>query len=110
MYSSVSLPMNMNVNLLTHGFWPSYAPIALNLPPMFHQVQDIYTDFYMQKFMKRILTWQNSLGVCTVNANYPMVRVVVLHNDPSDLYTNSFGSGHQANYSNFITDNCIIIV
>lgn len=62
----------MNVNLLTNGFWPSYAPIAVNLPPIFTQVQNIYTDFYMQKYMKRILSWQNSLGVCTIHANYPL--------------------------------------
>ncbi|GAA5816112.1 hypothetical protein MFLAVUS_009635 [Mucor flavus] len=71
-HSVSPLPLNFNVNLLTNGFWPSYVPVNLNLPPMFHQVQNAYTEFYMTKFSKRILTWQNSLSVCKVNANYPL--------------------------------------
>lgn len=76
MYNGVNLPLNINVNLLTNGFWPSYVPITFNLPAVFQQMQNIYTDFYMQKFEKRILTWQNSLSVCKVNANYPLVSVL----------------------------------
>ncbi|KAI9244156.1 Cullin family-domain-containing protein [Helicostylum pulchrum] len=40
----------------------------------FNVIQNAYTEFYMTKFSKRILTWQNSLSVCKVNANYPLVR------------------------------------
>lgn len=74
MYPGSSLPLNINVNLLTNGFWPSYVPVTVNLPSMFHQLQNIYTEYYMKKFEKRILTWQNSLSVCKVNANYPLVK------------------------------------
>ncbi|KAI7888366.1 Cullin [Mucor mucedo] len=73
-YTGSILPLNLNVNLLTNGFWPSYVPMTVNLPPMFHQLQSMYTEFYMEKFEKRILTWQNSLSVCKVNANYPLVN------------------------------------
>jgi cullin-4 len=67
--------LDINVNLLTYGFWPTYIPINANLPPMFLEAQNAYRDFYMTKFEKRVLTWQNPLGVCEVTANYPHVRL-----------------------------------
>ncbi|OAC99490.1 Cullin [Mucor lusitanicus CBS 277.49] len=63
--------LNINVNLLTYGFWPSYIPINVNLPAAFHQAQEMYNQFYQTKFEKRVLTWQNSLSVCEITANYP---------------------------------------
>ncbi|CEP12648.1 hypothetical protein [Parasitella parasitica] len=68
----VQPPLNINVNLLTYGFWPSYIPANVNLPAAFHQAQELYNAFYQTKFEKRVLTWQNSLSVCDIEANYPL--------------------------------------
>ncbi|CAO3660112.1 unnamed protein product [Rhizopus microsporus] len=65
------IPLQLNVNVLTHGFWPSYTSVKVNLPHHLQQIEDIYTEFYMQKYPRRRLTWQNPLGVCEVHANYP---------------------------------------
>jgi cullin-4 len=46
---------------------------------MFLEAQNAYRDFYMTKFEKRVLTWQNSLGVCEVTANYPHVKLFQNH-------------------------------
>ncbi|KAF7721621.1 Cullin-4B [Apophysomyces ossiformis] len=62
--------LNFKVNVLTHGFWPSYLPIEITLPPEFVHVQDLYKNFYTTKFTGRRLTWQNSLGVCEVLGNF----------------------------------------
>ncbi|RCH79493.1 Cullin-4B, partial [Rhizopus stolonifer] len=59
------------VNVLTHGFWPAYAPVQVSLPAALQELQDLYTVLYTQKYPRRQLTWQNSLGVCDVYANYP---------------------------------------
>lgn len=64
-------PLNINVNLLTYGFWPSYIPINVNLPSAFYRAQELYNNFYQTKFEKRVLTWQNSLSVCDIEATYP---------------------------------------
>ncbi|ORE00963.1 Cullin repeat-containing protein [Rhizopus microsporus var. microsporus] len=42
-------------------------------------IEDIYTEFYMQKYPRRRLTWQNPLGVCEVYANYPKVWCIYIH-------------------------------
>lgn len=66
--------LDIHVNLLTYGFWPSYSAIHVNLPSIFQESQELYKKFYMSKFEKRVLTWHNSLSVCQVNANYPKVK------------------------------------
>ncbi|KAF1802692.1 Cullin, partial [Mucor lusitanicus] len=37
----------------------------------FHVGPKMYNQFYQTKFEKRVLTWQNSLSVCEITANYP---------------------------------------
>ncbi|KAI8380560.1 Cullin [Choanephora cucurbitarum] len=68
-----SSPLNIHVNLLTYGFWPTYVPVHIRLPLPFEQTQAAYCQFYASKFEKRVLTWYHSLGVCEVKANYPRV-------------------------------------
>ncbi|KAI8881581.1 Cullin-domain-containing protein, partial [Backusella circina FSU 941] len=62
---------NIKVNILTHGFWPSYIPVNMNIPPVLQTAQTLYTDFYTEKYPRRRLTWQNALSVCEVVAHYP---------------------------------------
>ncbi|CDS07259.1 hypothetical protein LRAMOSA01208 [Lichtheimia ramosa] len=87
-------PFTFKVNILTYGFWPSYTPVDINLPPEFADVERRYQDFYNTKFSGRKLTWQNSLSVCDVTANYPkgtkeltltllQTVVILLFNDSS---------------------------
>ncbi|KAI8975613.1 Cullin [Mycotypha africana] len=63
----------LNVNLLTYGFWPSYTPTTINLPPVFKNLQNVYNEFYTGKYKRRILTWQNTLSICEVLCHYPLV-------------------------------------
>ncbi|KAG0168743.1 Cullin-4B [Apophysomyces sp. BC1015] len=73
--------LNFKVNVLTHGFWPSYLPIEIALPSEFNQVEELYNDFYTKKFTGRRLTWQNSLGVCEVFGSFSKTAVLLLFND-----------------------------
>ncbi|KAL0073294.1 Cullin [Phycomyces blakesleeanus] len=81
-------------NILTSGFWPSYTPVKINLPQEFTHIQKLYQDFYCTKNERRCLTWQNSLSICEVLANYPFgakeitltllqTVVLLLFNDPT---------------------------
>ncbi|KAI7880098.1 cullin 4 [Lichtheimia hyalospora FSU 10163] len=87
-------PFNFKANILTYGFWPSYTPVEINLPSEFADVERRYQEFYNTKFSGRKLTWQNSLSVCDVTANYPngtkeltltllQTVIVLLFNDPA---------------------------
>ncbi|CAG8463683.1 233_t:CDS:10 [Dentiscutata erythropus] len=63
--------IDLYVNVLTQGFWPSYPPSPLNIPPNVVQCQKIFRDFYLGKHNGRNLKWQNSLGHCMLAAEFP---------------------------------------
>ncbi|KAI9305629.1 cullin-4-like protein [Cunninghamella echinulata] len=59
------------VNVLAQGIWPVYSATNITLPPNILNIQQAFKDFYTTKFTGRKLDWQNSLGSCTVKANFP---------------------------------------
>ncbi|TPX68598.1 hypothetical protein SpCBS45565_g03028 [Spizellomyces sp. 'palustris'] len=62
--------IELSVNVLTQGYWPTYPPININLPDELSHCQDVFKDFYMHKHSGRKLTWQNSLGTCILKSNF----------------------------------------
>nr|CAG8491130.1 12084_t:CDS:10 [Entrophospora candida] len=85
--------IDFSVNILTQGFWPTYAPNPCNLPPYMTQCQEIFKDFYLSKHSGRNLKWQNSLGHCILSANFPLVcckLVVSLYQAVTLLLFNSY--------------------
>ncbi|KAL0485346.1 cullin [Acrasis kona] len=60
--------MDLNVTVITTGYWPSYNPEPVNLPLPIAQLQDVFKEFYLEKHTGRLLKWQNSLGQCTLRA------------------------------------------
>lgn len=64
---------DMNVFVITFGFWPSYPLTEMILPVEFSRAQEAFTEYYVQKHSGRHLTWQNSLGHCAVKCNFPLV-------------------------------------
>ncbi|CAJ0748125.1 2552_t:CDS:10 [Entrophospora sp. SA101] len=64
--------IDFSVNILTQGFWPTYAPNPCNLPPYMTKCQENFKDFYLSKHSGRNLKWQNSLGHCIISANFPI--------------------------------------
>ena len=86
----------MTVHVLTTGFWPPYPPIGVALPSQLTQYQDVFRDFYLEKHSGRRLLWQNSLGQCTLQAQFPKGKkellvslfqavVLMLFNDADSL-------------------------
>ncbi|CAG8716837.1 7027_t:CDS:10 [Cetraspora pellucida] len=63
--------IDLYVNVLTQGFWPSYPPSPLNIPPNVVHCQQIFRDFYLSKHNGRNLKWQNSLGHCMLAVEFP---------------------------------------
>ncbi|KAJ7544778.1 hypothetical protein O6H91_09G092800 [Diphasiastrum complanatum] len=66
--------IEMNVHVLTTGYWPTYPPMEIRLPHEANVYQDIFKEFYLSKHSGRRLMWQNSLGHCVLKANFPKGR------------------------------------
>ncbi|ORX52057.1 Cullin-domain-containing protein [Hesseltinella vesiculosa] len=87
--------MQLNMKILTYGFWPACPPMEMTLPQKFQRIQNDFEMFYIRKNPKRRLTWQNGLSVCEILANYPtgaqtitltlaQTLILMLFNDPAN--------------------------
>ncbi|XP_071501882.1 cullin-4A-like [Diadema antillarum] len=63
-------PMDLTVNILTMGYWPTYTPVEIHLPPDMVNLQEQFKRFYLSKHSGRKLQWQPSLGHCLVKAQF----------------------------------------
>ncbi|KAF9150333.1 Cullin-4 [Linnemannia schmuckeri] len=87
--------LELNVNVLTQGNWPTYPPAEANIPDQISQCQEVFKEFYLSKHKGKRLNWQNSLGHSVVKANFPLgtkelqlslfqAIIVLLFNDTGD--------------------------
>ncbi|RKO83632.1 Cullin family-domain-containing protein [Blyttiomyces helicus] len=63
--------LELNVNVLTASFWPTYPPAEVLIPQELAECQEAFKTFYMGKHNGRKLTWQNSLGHCVLKSSFP---------------------------------------
>ena len=68
--AKVPAGVDMNVNVLTSGYWPSYPIIEATLPQELSGYSQVFKDFYLAKHSGRKLVWQNSLGTCVLRARF----------------------------------------
>lgn len=66
--------IELNVSVLTAGYWPTYPPAEVKLPAELVGYQEAFKKFYLSKHSGRRITWQNSLGHCTLKAQFPHGR------------------------------------
>jgi len=64
--------MDLTVNILTMGYWPTYTTTEVNLPAEMVGYQEIFKRFYLGKHSGRKLQWQPSLGLCVLRAVFPL--------------------------------------
>ncbi|KAA0709411.1 Cullin-4B [Triplophysa tibetana] len=57
--------IELTVNILTMGYWPTYVPMEVHLPP-----EEIFKTFYLGKHSGRKLQWQSTLGHCVLKAEF----------------------------------------
>ncbi|XP_058053997.1 cullin-4A [Anopheles bellator] len=62
--------IDLTVNILTMGFWPTYPLMEVTLPPELLQYQAIFNKFYLAKHSGRKLQWQPTLGHCVLKAQF----------------------------------------
>ncbi|KAI8850950.1 Cullin-domain-containing protein [Chytridium lagenaria] len=63
-------PIDLYVNVLTAGFWPTSPPAPLSIPQELARCQQVFMDFYSSKYSGRVISWQNKLGVCVLKASF----------------------------------------
>ncbi|XP_017839867.1 cullin-4A [Drosophila busckii] len=62
--------LDLTVSILTMGYWPTYAPTEVTMPPQFINPQQIFNKFYLEKHSGRKLQWQPTLGNCVLRAQF----------------------------------------
>ncbi len=63
-------PVDIEVDVLTAGHWPSQTTPDCNLPPSIQGAIDHFTDFYSNKHTGRKLSWQSSAGSVEMQASF----------------------------------------
>lgn len=62
--------IDLTVNILTMGYWPSYPLMEVTMPSSLLELQSVFNKFYLQKHTGRKLQWQPTLGHCVLKATF----------------------------------------
>lgn len=62
--------IDLTVNILTMGYWPSYPTMEVTMPSQLLELQSVFNKFYLQKHTGRKLQWQPTLGHCVLKAMF----------------------------------------
>lgn len=65
--------MDLTVNILTMGYWPTYPLTEVTMPPQLVKPQQVFNKFYLAKHSGRKLQWQPTLGNCVLKAQFDAV-------------------------------------
>ncbi|XP_064131274.1 cullin-4A isoform X2 [Loxodonta africana] len=62
--------IDLTVNILTMGYWPTYTPMDVHLTPEMIKLQEVFKTFYLGKHSGRKLQWQTTLGHAVLKAEF----------------------------------------
>jgi len=63
--------IEMSVNVLTTGYWPTYEQMKVTLPVDMLQYRELFKKFYLNKHSGRNLQWQPNLSHVKMKALFP---------------------------------------
>jgi cullin 3 len=66
---SKKAPIDINVQVLTTGYWPISQSVMCNLPLEITNTCNFFRDFYVDKHTGRKITWQYNMGTADIKAN-----------------------------------------
>lgn len=79
----LSSGIEVTINVITAGTWPSSIPMEIFMPKEIVQYEDYFHIFYIQKYNGRKLQWQPLLGDCTLRCTFKQgdkeLLVPILH-------------------------------
>ena len=62
--------IDIEVDVLTNGYWPSQNVPPCTLPPAVQEAIDSFSKFYLEKHTGRKLSWQTSAGAAELRATF----------------------------------------
>eukprot|EP01103_Thecamoeba_quadrilineata_P019179 TRINITY_DN765_c0_g1_i1.p1 TRINITY_DN765_c0_g1~~TRINITY_DN765_c0_g1_i1.p1 ORF type:complete len:756 (+),score=129.29 TRINITY_DN765_c0_g1_i1:106-2268(+) len=62
--------IDLNVQILTTGFWPTSVITNCNLPPEILSCCDVFKNYYLGNHSARRLTWQTNMGTAELKAYF----------------------------------------
>ncbi|NXD23222.1 CUL4A protein, partial [Spelaeornis formosus] len=62
--------IDLTVNILTMGYWPTYIPMEVHLNSEMIKLQEVFKTFYLGKHSGRKLQWQTTLGHAVLKAEF----------------------------------------
>jgi len=62
--------IDIEVDVLTAGYWPSHNVPVCDLPPSLQESINEFSMFYLQKYTGRKLSWQSSTGSAEISATF----------------------------------------
>ncbi|KAM9960053.1 hypothetical protein ACTFIW_007286 [Dictyostelium discoideum] len=91
-----ALPIDLNVHVLTTGFWPTQNTANCNLPREILLCCEAFKSYYLSNHNGRLLLWQTNMGTAEIKANFPskshelqvssyQMVILLLFNDQSKL-------------------------
>ena len=78
--------LELTVNILTMGYWPTYIPMEVHLPGEMVKLQEVFKKFYLGKHSGRKLQWQPTLGHCVLKAEFSGVSSMLPSNKLSPYF------------------------
>lgn len=63
-------PIDIEVDVLTNGYWPSQSVPPCTLPSSVQDAIDVFSKFYLEKHTGRKLSWQTSAGAAELKATF----------------------------------------
>lgn len=67
----IQLPLELTVQVLTTGSWPTQTAQMCVLPQQLQQATEAFKKFYEDKHGGRKLTWQTNMGTADIRAQFP---------------------------------------
>lgn len=64
--------IDLTVNILTMGYWPTYPITEVTMPAQLVHLQNTFNKFYLAKHSGRKLQWQPTLGHCVLKAVFEL--------------------------------------
>ncbi|XP_046371924.1 cullin-4A-like [Haliotis rufescens] len=99
--------IDLTVNILTMGHWPTYQPMEVHLPSEMIQFQEVFKTFYLGKHSGRKLQWQPTLGHCVLKATFAGVKKELQVSLFQSLCLLLFNEGDDYTYSEIKTATAI---
>ena len=66
--------IEMTVNVLTMGYWPTYQQMDVTLPTEMLQYRELFKKFYLAKHSGRNLQWQPNLSLILLKSQFPSAQ------------------------------------